>query len=110
MKVEATSVNLSDWECLVGSPAYARIGGLRTPARSTLGSDIAGMVEAVGEGVTRFRAGDEVHGDNLQLKDGFAEYIVAPESVLAHKPPALAFVQASTIPQAADPGSCSRTR
>ena len=33
VQVAATSVNLSDWECLVGSPAYARIGGLRSPAR-----------------------------------------------------------------------------
>jgi hypothetical protein len=30
VKVAATSVNLSDWECLRGSPAYARIGGLRS--------------------------------------------------------------------------------
>ena len=37
VKVAATSVNLSDWECLRGSPAYARIGGLRHPARTTLG-------------------------------------------------------------------------
>jgi len=42
VKIAATSVNLSDWECLRGSPAYARIGGLRSPARRTLGSDIAG--------------------------------------------------------------------
>ena len=46
VKVAATSVNLSDWECLRGSPLYARIGGLRAPARRTLGSDIAGRVEA----------------------------------------------------------------
>ena len=100
VKVAATSINLSDWECLRGSPAYARIGGLRSPARRTLGSDIAGVVEAVGDGVTRFRVGDEVYGDNLALKGGFAEYAVAPESVLAHKPPALTFAQASTLPQA----------
>ena len=50
VKVAATSVNLSDWECLRGSPAYARIGGLRSPARRTLGSDIAGVVDAVGRG------------------------------------------------------------
>jgi len=99
VRVEATSVNLSDWECLRGSPAYARIGGLRSPARRTLGSDIAGKVEAVGDGVTRFRAGDEVYGDNLALKGGFAEYVVAPASVLAHKPSALTFAQASTVPQ-----------
>jgi hypothetical protein len=60
VKIAATSVNLSDWECLRGAPAYARIGGLRFPACRTLGSDIAGLVDDVGEGVTRFRPGDEV--------------------------------------------------
>ena len=100
IKVAATSVNLSDWEGLRGSPAYARIGGLRTPARRTLGSDIAGVVDEVGEGVTRFQVGDEVYGDNLALMGGFAEYAVAPESALAHKPTELTFAEASTIPQA----------
>jgi NADPH:quinone reductase-like Zn-dependent oxidoreductase len=100
IKVVSTSVNLSDWETLRGTPLYARIGGLRTPARRTLGSDIAGWVEAVGAGVTRFRTGDEVYGDNLRLKGGFAEFTVAPESVLALKPTALSFAEAATIPQA----------
>jgi NADPH:quinone reductase-like Zn-dependent oxidoreductase len=100
VKVAATSLNLSDWECLRGSPAYARFGGLRSPAHRTLGSDIAGVVDAVGDGVTRFRPGDEVYGDNLVLKGGFAEYALAPESVLAIKPAELTFAQASTIPQA----------
>jgi NADPH:quinone reductase-like Zn-dependent oxidoreductase len=100
VKVAATSINLSDWECLRGSPLYARIGGLRAPARRTLGSDIAGWVEGVGEGVTRFRRGDEVYGDNLALKGGFAEFAVAPEAALAHKPQELTFAGASTIPQA----------
>ena len=63
----ATSVNLTDWECLSGSPLYARLGGLRSPANQTLGSDIAGRVEAVGPNVTRFRPGDEVFGDNLMV-------------------------------------------
>ena len=100
VKVAATSVNLSDWECLRGSPLYARLGGLRTPARRTLGSDIAGRVDAVGEEVTRFRPGDEVYGDNLALKGGFAEYAIAPESALTVKPAELTFIEASTIPQA----------
>jgi NADPH:quinone reductase-like Zn-dependent oxidoreductase len=100
LRVFATSINLSDWECLRGSPLYARAGGLRAPARRTLGSDVAGRVEVVGPGVTRFRVGDDVYGDNLQLKGGFAEYAVAPESALAHKPEALTFAEASTIPQA----------
>jgi NADPH:quinone reductase-like Zn-dependent oxidoreductase len=100
VRIAATSVNLSDWETLRGTPLYSRIGGLRAPARRTLGSDIAGWVDAVGPGVTRFRPGDEVYGDNLALKGGFAEYAIAPESVLAAKPPGLTFVEASTIPQA----------
>jgi NADPH:quinone reductase-like Zn-dependent oxidoreductase len=100
VRVASTSLNLSDWECLSGSPLYARIGGIRTPGRTTLGSDIAGRVEAVGSDVTRFRPGDEVYGDNLGLKGGFAEYAVAPASALAPKPEQLTFSEASTIPQA----------
>ena len=100
VKIAATSINLSDWECLRGAPFYARLGGLRAPHNPTLGSDIAGWVEAVGPGVARFRPGDEVYGDNLQHKGGFAQYAVAPESVLARKPVELTFDEASTIPQA----------
>jgi NADPH:quinone reductase-like Zn-dependent oxidoreductase len=100
VRVAAVSLNLSDWECLRGTPAYARIGGLRRPKRTTLGSDIAGCVEAVGEGVDAFAPGDAVYGDNLGLMGGFAEYAVAPAKALAPKPEALTFAEASTIPQA----------
>ncbi|MGC5171594.1 NAD(P)-dependent alcohol dehydrogenase [Microbacterium sp. DT81.1] len=100
VEVVATSVNLSDWEGLRGSPMYARFGGLTRPARRILGSDIAGRVAALGAGVTRFAVGDEVFGDNLTRMGGFAEYVVAPESVLAPKPAELSFAQVSTIPQA----------
>jgi NADPH:quinone reductase-like Zn-dependent oxidoreductase len=100
VKIAATSVNLSDWEGLRGSPAYARLGGLRHPARRILGSDIAGVVDDVGEGVTRFRPGDEVYGDNLAMMGGFAEFALAPESALERKPAQLTFVEAATLPQA----------
>jgi len=100
VKVEATSINLSDWEGLRGSPAYARLGGLWAPTRRTLGSDIAGVVDDVGVGATQFRPGDEVYGDNLALMGGFAEYALAAESALSHKPTELTFSEASTIPQA----------
>ncbi|TIC87709.1 NAD(P)-dependent alcohol dehydrogenase [Nocardioides sp. GY 10113] len=99
LRVAATSINLSDWENLVGSPAYARIGGLRRPRRPVLGSDIAGRVTAVGPGVTDFAVGDEVYGDNLFLKGGFAEYAVAPVTALALRPDGLSAVDAATIPQ-----------
>jgi NADPH:quinone reductase-like Zn-dependent oxidoreductase len=98
IEIVAASVNRSDWEGLVGTPLYARLGGLRSPARRTLGSDIAGRVVAVGSDVTRFRPGDEVYGESPM--GGFAEYAVARESALAHKPEALTFAEASTIPQA----------
>lgn len=97
----ATSINLSDWECLRGVPMYARIGGLRAPARRTLGSDIAGRVAAVGADVTGFRVGEEVYGDNLDLMGGFAEYTLAWEASLASKPEALTFAEAAALPQAA---------
>jgi NADPH:quinone reductase-like Zn-dependent oxidoreductase len=100
VKVAATSINLSDWETLRGSPAYSRIGGLRTPKHRILGSDIAGHVEAVGVGVTRFQAGDEVYADNLAVMGGFAEYALVTEKAAAHKPEGLSLVEASTIPQA----------
>jgi len=99
VRVVATSVNLSDWEGLRGWPAYARFGGLFRPSRRILGSDIAGVVEAVGSGVTSFRPGDEVYGDILMIPGGFAEYAVAPEHALALKPAELSFAQASTLPQ-----------
>jgi NADPH:quinone reductase-like Zn-dependent oxidoreductase len=100
VKVAATSVNLSDWECLRGAPLYARIGGLRRPAHPTLGSDIAGVVDEVGPGVTRLQPGDEVYGDNMSLMGGFAEYALAAESSMTAKPKELSFVEASAIPQA----------
>lgn len=100
VKVAATSINLSDWETLTGSPGYARLGGLFAPGRKVLGSDIAGQVTAVGSNVTSWHVGDEVYGDNLALMGGFAEYAVVAEAALARKPPELSFAEASTIPQA----------
>ncbi|KHL11077.1 NADPH:quinone reductase-like Zn-dependent oxidoreductase [Mumia flava] len=99
VRVAATSINLSDWENLTGSPAYARIGGLRRPRRRVLGSDLAGQVAEVGEGVAGFAVGDEVYGDNLFLKGGFGEYAVAPAAVLARRPDELSPAEAATIPQ-----------
>lgn len=105
VEVVATGVNLSDWECLVGAPAYARFGGLRRPARPVLGSDIAGRIVALGRGVSGFGVGDEVYGDNMSLKGGFAQYAVMPVAALAHKPAGLTFEHAAALPQ---PGPIAR--
>jgi NADPH:quinone reductase-like Zn-dependent oxidoreductase len=100
VKIHATSVNRSDWECLIGEPLYARMGGLRKPGRRILGSDIAGRVEAIGPNVTRFNPGDEVFGDIMNTMGGFAEYVCVREKILAPKPPDMSFEEASLIPQA----------
>lgn len=101
VEIVATGINLSDWEGLHGKPAYARIGGLSRPRRRVLGSDLAGRVVAVGEGVTQFAVGDEVYGDNIVDKGGFAEYAAVPVTALAAKPAGLGFVEAAAIPQPA---------
>lgn len=98
VKVAATSVNLSDWEGLIGSPGYVRVDGLTKPQNRILGSDLAGSVVAVGEGVTRFAPGDEVYGSSP--KGGFAEYAVASAAALANKPESLSFAEASALPEA----------
>lgn len=101
IQVRAVSVNLSDWEGLTGKPLYARFGGLFKPSRHILGSDMAGVVEAVGSLVTSFKPGDAVFGDLLYHSGCFAEFVCAPEKILALKPAGLTFEEAATFPQGA---------
>jgi NADPH:quinone reductase-like Zn-dependent oxidoreductase len=100
VKVRAVSVNLSDWEGLIGKPLYARLGGLRKPGNPILGSDVAGRVEMVGRSHTRFKPGDEVFGEMPDYHGGFAEYVCTHGNTWALKPAGLTFEQAAAIPQA----------
>lgn len=102
IQVKAASVNRSDWETLIGSPLYARIGGLRRPRRPILGTDVAGVVVEVGNAVESFRVGDEVFGDVMYYGgSAFAEYVCVPEAApIVHKPSTITFSEASTLPQA----------
>jgi NADPH:quinone reductase-like Zn-dependent oxidoreductase len=101
VKVYAVSLNDWDFGLLQGDFVNRLLNGWRQPKRQVLGSDIAGRVEAVGNRVTRFKEGDDVYGDLSGRWGGFAEYCCAPETALALKPPAMSFVQAAAIPQAA---------
>jgi len=101
IKVQAVSVNRSDWEILRGKPLYARIGGLLKPRHQILGSDVAGRVEMAGRNIRQFQPGDEVFGDILGSMGGFAEYVCAPENALALKPASMTFEEGAAIPQAA---------
>lgn len=101
IKLQAVSLNRSDWEGLIGKPFYARFGGLRKPGHQILGSDIAGRVEIAGKNIKQLKPGDEVFGDILSRMGGFAEYVCVRERALALKPASMTFEQVSTIPQAA---------
>ncbi|GAB3238198.1 NAD(P)-dependent alcohol dehydrogenase [Glycomyces halotolerans] len=100
VQVRAVSLNGSDRENLIGRPFYARLGGLRRPRNPVPGSDVAGVVAAVGGSVTEFAAGDEVFGELAGYRGGLAEYVATSPRLLARKPPGLSFADAAAIPQA----------
>lgn len=97
IKVCAAAVNPLDCHLLKGGPALLRLL-LGSRGLKHLGADAAGVVEAVGTGVTQFKAGDPVFGT---CRGAFAEYAVARESSLAAKPESVPFEVAAASPIAA---------
>jgi NADPH:quinone reductase-like Zn-dependent oxidoreductase len=99
IRVRAAGVNIADWAVMNGLPYIARPAyGLRRPKAAVRGTDVAGVVEAVGSSVTRFGPGDEVYGS----ADGsYAHFAAASEDRLAPKPIRLTFEQAGATPMAA---------
>jgi len=96
VRVRATSVNTPDWATVAGVPYILRAGsGLRRPRRPVRGSDIAGVVEAVGRQVTDLVPGDEVFGFTKTRTGAFAQYAVASAAQLVKKPAALTFTDAA---------------
>lgn len=102
VKVVAVSVNSADARLLSGLAPRMLGYGLIRPHNKIMGADIAGVIEAVGQNVTRFKAGDEVFGDLSGTGfGGFAEFACAPESILVTKPASVTFEQAAAVPMAA---------
>jgi len=103
IKIHAASANPADWHLMRAEPFLARFAnGLLKPKNTRLGADVAGRVEAVGSKVTQFQLGDEVFGEmHLDVLGTFAEYLCAPEALLALKPAKLTFEQAAAVPLAA---------
>jgi NADPH:quinone reductase-like Zn-dependent oxidoreductase len=100
IRVRATSVNTPDWITVTGVPYILRLkSGLRRPRAPVRGTDIAGVVEAVGTNVTDFHPGEEVFGsswsDALTTSGTFAEAAVVPASQLIRKPAGLSFEEAA---------------
>jgi NADPH:quinone reductase-like Zn-dependent oxidoreductase len=103
VKVRATAVNDWDWSFVRGKPhVYRLMMGLFRPKLTVLGAEVAGTVEAVGEGARRFQPGDAVYGDISDAGfGGFAEYVCVSEDAVVPKPPGMSFEQAASIPHAA---------
>ena len=91
VKVHAAGVNPLDWKIRDG--AGQRMG-MTLPIG--LGSEIAGTVEQLGEGVSDLKVGDAVFG--IIRSGGFAEYAIARAGEMALKPANLDFIEAAAVP------------
>jgi NADPH:quinone reductase-like Zn-dependent oxidoreductase len=95
VRVHAASVHVGDWILMTGSPFVMRLAtGLRKPKNRVPGTDVAGIVEAVGKDVRRLRPGDEVFGWGA---GAFAEYARATEDHFVKKPSNLTFEEAASV-------------
>ncbi len=105
INVHAASVHADVWHVVSGLPYVLRLmgAGLLKPKKTIPGTDVAGLVESVGQKVTRFKPGDKVFGECIrghQWTNGgsYAEYVCAPEEALALKPANITFEQAAAVP------------
>jgi NADPH:quinone reductase-like Zn-dependent oxidoreductase len=96
VRIGASGVNPLDTKIRAGAAAHAR-----HPFPAVLGIDLAGTVEAVGPGVTSFRAGDEVYGMTGGVggvQGSLAEYAAVDAALLAKKPSNLSMREAAALP------------
>jgi NADPH:quinone reductase-like Zn-dependent oxidoreductase len=104
VRVRAASMHPDVWHVIVGYPFVLRLMGNGLRPRPIPGTDIAGIVEAVGKGVARFKVGDEVFGECAKhgwMNGGaYAEYAAVPQDYLALKPSNVSFEQAAAVPTA----------
>jgi len=98
VRVRAAGVNIADWAVMHGLPYIARpVYGLRKPKVAVRGTDVAGVIDAVGAQVTRFKVGAEVFGWGT---GSYAEYAAVAKDALAAKPANLSFAEAAAVPMA----------
>ncbi|MBI4569050.1 MAG: NAD(P)-dependent alcohol dehydrogenase [Planctomycetes bacterium] len=100
VRVHAASLAAGDYFMMRGKPFPARFAiGFPKPKKDhVVGHDCAGIVAAVGAGVTRFQVGEAVYGE---CRGSCAEYASADSNRIAHKPGSLTFEQAAAVPTSA---------
>ena len=88
VRVTAASLNAADLLAIGGSPLFVRLGsGLFRPRHPIPGTDVAGMIEAVGDDVSEFAPGDRVVGDlSATGRGAFAEFVVTRPDALVKLP------------------------
>lgn len=99
VRVEACGANASDWEFTTGRPGYAKISRFFLRGGSVLGSDVVGVVDKLGPGVTGLRIGDRVMADTFGRFGGFAEYCVAKADLWVPVPDGVSDILAAALPQ-----------
>lgn len=92
IRVIAAGVNPIDWKI--------RKGYMELPLPMTVGSDVAGIVDAVGQGVNSFQPGDEVFGKASPGQGGYTEYTVVNFTQVAQKPKSIGFIESAAVPTA----------
>ncbi len=99
VEVRASSLNALDWHFLTGTPYLMRLMfGLRRPKRFVRGADVAGVVVAVGDGVSRFRVGDSVFGEGSG--GGCGKFLTVKEASVVAIPDGVSFESAGATPVA----------
>jgi NADPH:quinone reductase-like Zn-dependent oxidoreductase len=103
VRVRAASVNRADLDGIEPRPGFLRLfSGIRRPRNTRVGIDVAGEIEALGPGVSRFQPGERVFADLFSHGQGsFAEYVSAPEKAFLPIPTGLSFDDAATLPHSA---------
>lgn len=111
IKIHATSVTAADWRMRKPDPFLARmVNGLFSPKKfNVLGIELAGVVEEIGEKVTKYKPGDEIFGSTGFGFGAYAEYVCISEDAdssddgsITHKPTNLSFEESAVIPVGTD--------
>jgi len=97
LRIHAAGVNPADWKTREGF--FKASSNQQLPI--IIGGDVAGVIEAVGSGVTDCKAGDAVYAMTGLVGGGYAEYVTLPSALVSAKPQSLDFVHAAAVPVAA---------